>query len=116
MKVASQDRQDTYVAATVAPEDVACGDFVAVLTTACEVPSYMWDSALLPPHELVRLCFVPADAGDPLRVFGVCLPFVYVKTSAGEPRTIDLRRHQLARISPACAKRVWQERKRAKKV
>jgi hypothetical protein len=113
----STESNSTTVAAVVAGEDVACGDFVALLNTTCEVPSYMWDAgpAMLPIEELVRLRMIPSDAGVPLKVFGICLPFLYVKNSGGQLKTLDLRRQQIVRLDRACAKEVWDELKPVKK-
>lgn len=101
----------TSVAATVAGEDVVRGDFVALLNITCDLPSYLWNGcdALLPAHELVRLKLIPSDAGVPLKVFAVCLPFVYARTFKGEVETIDLRRTQIVRLNRDSAKRVWQQ-------
>jgi hypothetical protein len=62
---------------------------------------------MLPASELVRLRVMPGDACVPLKVFTICLPFVYAKTATGEVRTFDLRRHQLARLDREAAKEVW---------
>lgn len=107
MKTSTQSQSTTTVAANVAGEDVRCGDYVTLLNTTCEVPSYMWDQAMLAATDLVRLKIVPGDAGVPLRVFAVCLPFVYAKTAAGDVRTLDLRRQQIVRLDRATAKEVW---------
>ncbi len=117
MKAATETNRETTVAATVAGEDVACGDFVSLLTTLFEVPSYLWDgcNASLPPHELVRLRMIPSNAGTPLKVFAVCLPFVYARNTAGELKTLDLRREQIVRLDRGCAKAVWAELKLNKK-
>ena len=117
MKVSTETSCETSVAATLAPEDVACGDFVAVLKVTYELPTYLWDSpqAMLPVDELIRLQLVPADSGVPLKVFAVCLPFVYAKTTAGEIKTLDLRREQIVRLNRDCAKVVWDELKPEKK-
>ena len=111
------EAQATTVAATVFGEDVNCGDYVALLNVTCELPSYLWDDcqATLPPQELMRLRFIPDDAGVPLKVFAVCLPFVYAKRANGELKTLDLRLQQIVRLSPVCAKRVWNALKTAKK-
>jgi hypothetical protein len=113
----SETQLETTVAATVAGEDVSCGDFVALLNTTYELPSYLWDGcdASLRPHELVRLRMIPSEAGTPLKVFAVCLPFLYVKNTSGELKTLDLRRQQIVRLDRDCAKEVWDELKPGKK-
>lgn len=115
MKTSTESTAATTVAATVAGEDIHCGDFVTVLNTIFEVPSYQWDQALLPPTELVRLKMIPCDAGVPLKVFAVCLPFIYAKDSKGEIKTLDLRREQLVRLNCDSAEKVWDELKAAQK-
>ena len=107
MKTSTESQSRTTVAATVAGEDVSCGDYVTLLNATCEIPSYMWDQAMLPATELVRVRVMPGDAGLPLKVFAICLPFVYAKTSTGDVRTLDLRRQQIARLDRVAAKEVW---------
>lgn len=96
------------LASRVAGEDISCGDFVSALTQTVEVPSYFWDctNVTLSPGEMVPLTFVPHDSGEPFKVIAVCLPFVYVKDSFGKASSIDLRRVQLVRLDPDCAKAV----------
>jgi hypothetical protein len=117
MKLATDISSDTTVAATLAPEDVACGDYVALLKTTFELPTYMWDAAqaMLPVDEVIRLKMIPADAGVPLKVFAICLPFVYAKNATGELKTLDLRREQIVRLNRDSAKLVWGELKPEKK-
>ncbi|MFZ5832551.1 MAG: hypothetical protein ACOY3P_20885 [Planctomycetota bacterium] len=111
MKTKSESQLELRAAATVAGEDLACGDYVSLLNETVEVPSYLWDwcGASLSPHELVSLRLIPRSAGQPLKVIAVCLPFVYAKTPKGEVSTIDTRRVQLVRLDRKCAKVVWKE-------
>jgi hypothetical protein len=97
-------------AATIAGEDLACGDYVARLNETVEFPSFLWDAcgASLSPHEMVRLRTVPDTAGNPLRVIAICLPFVYAKTPNGEMATVDTRRTQLVRLHRKSAKVIWK--------
>jgi hypothetical protein len=115
MRTSTEPESATTVAATVAGEDIHCGDFITLLNATFELPSYMWDQALLPPTELVRLKMIPSDAGLPLKVFSICLPFVYAKDTKGEIRTLDLRREQVVRLNCDCAETVWREFKSAQK-
>ena len=96
---------------TIAGEDLACGDYIVLLNETVDFPSFLWDAcgASLSPHELVRLRVVPSNAGYPLRVIAICLPFVYAKTPGGETTTIDTRRTQLVRLHRKCAKVIWKE-------
>ena len=117
MKTHTVSPLEPRAAATVAGEDLACGDYVALLNKTVEFPSFLWDAcgALLSPHELVRLRVTPGSAGHPLRVLAICLPFVYAKTPSGETATIDTRRTQLVRLHRKCAKAVWKELRSAPK-
>jgi len=117
MKTSTEIDVSTTVAATVAGEDIHCGDYVALLNIICEVPSYLWDScqAMLSAQEVVRLRLIPSDAGVPLKVFAVCLPFIYVKDTKGDLQTLDLRRQQIVRLNQDCAKEVWDELKGRRK-
>jgi hypothetical protein len=115
MKTTTEFQSVTTVAATVAGEDIHCGDFVTLLNATFELPSYMWDQAMLPPAELVRLKMIPSDAGVPLKVFAICLPFIYAKNTTGEIKTLDLRREQLVRLNCDSAEKVWDELKAAQK-
>jgi hypothetical protein len=115
MKTSTETQPTTTVAASVAGEDLHCGEYVTLLNATCEIPSYMWDQAMLPATELVRLKIIPCEAGVPLKVFAVCLPFVYAKTAAGDVRTLDLRRQQIVRLDRAAVKEVWTVLKPANK-
>ena len=109
---------DSALAKPLAPEDVRCGDFVAVLHVTCEVPTYFWsgESFRLPHDELVRIQHIPDDAGIPLKVKSVCLPFVFVTSSAGERKALDLRKCRLARLDRAYAKTAWKACRKARRV
>jgi hypothetical protein len=117
MKTKATTQLETTVAATLPAEDVACGDFVALLNSVCELPSYLWNScdALLPADELVRLKFIPSDAGIPLKVFAICLPFIYAETAEGITETIDVRQSQIVRLDRPSAKKVWRQLKQDSK-
>jgi hypothetical protein len=105
------DNIQTSLAATVAPEDLRCGDFVAILSEIDEWPSFFWccDSGMWPRDEPVRLRRLGAGDASPLKIQSICLPFVFVKTSANTYRTLDVRLCQLARLSPVYAKKVLKK-------
>lgn len=110
MTATSKTIRQPTLAATVAGEDIACGDYVAVLSELYELPSYMWDScgATLSPYELVRLTLISRMGGVPHKVFAVCLPFVYARTHNGATVIFDVRRQQLARLDRRTAKIAWK--------
>ncbi len=101
---------ETTVAASIAPEDVAAGDYVAVLSEVYELPSFLWcsDATMLPPDEPVRLRMLSRDGGLPLKVKSVCLPFVFVKSPHGTFSTLDVRRQQLAKLDKKYAAEVYK--------
>ena len=98
----------------LAPEDVHKGDFVSLMHVTCELPSFLWcaDATVLPPHELVRIQFLPWEGFELLKVESVCLPFVLTKRPTGACRTLDLRSCQLARLDRRFAKMAWKRCKR----
>lgn len=116
MKTDTKPHYGRTLSTMVAGEDLRRGDFVALFTQVCELPSYFWDDAdfSLSPHELVRLTHIPREAGVPLKIMSVSLPFVYVVRPNKTVKTIDLRQTQLVRLAPRCAKTVWK-RMRARK-
>lgn len=101
------------LASTVAPEDLNCGDYVAVLNVICEYPSFFWgcDSGAVQPDEPVRIQFQNPSDGTPMKVKAICLPFVFVKTPNGKSATYDVRRTQFVRLSSHYANQVWKEMK-----
>lgn len=106
--------QESTLAASVAGEDLRIGEYVAVLNEVHEFPSFFWDcdATTLSPHEVVRLRYTARDAGTPLRVEAVCLPFVLLRTPTGECRTLDVRLVQLVRLDERYAKLVRKELRR----
>jgi hypothetical protein len=105
---------DSALAKSLAPEEVRVGDFVAVLHVTYELPSFYWcaESFRIPYDQPVRLQLLPSDTESPLKVRSICLPFVLVKSSDGSHRTLDMRRHRLARLSRRFAKMVWKVAKK----
>jgi hypothetical protein len=57
---------------------------------------------------------IPETSGQPLKVLSVCLPFVCVKDALGETRTLDLRKHRLARLDSRFARTVWKGQKKSR--
>ncbi len=117
MKTQLQDREGNSLAARVAPEDLRCGDFVAVLSQIIELPSFLWTETLpSEQEELVRLRRLPTDDRAPLKVEVICLPFLFVKLPSGHFETIDIRLASLVRLEKDYARTVWKSlRKRPSK-
>jgi hypothetical protein len=104
------ENSPTTLAASVAPEDLLLGDYVATLSVIHEFPSFFWccDSELSAREEVVRIQRTGGDEGTPLKIKAICLPFVLVKDTTGKHRTLDIRLCRLARLSPEYARRVWK--------
>ncbi|HEX6986334.1 MAG TPA: hypothetical protein VF170_13210 [Planctomycetaceae bacterium] len=109
---AEYESDDTLTAAaTVGPEDLRRGDYVAVLNRTYEAPSFLWccGTANLAPEEPVRIRWRTREGGRPLRVEAVCLPFVFLKTPKGRYRSIDLRQVELVRLDGRYGRFVWKK-------
>ncbi|MEM7755444.1 MAG: hypothetical protein AAF297_07385 [Planctomycetota bacterium] len=91
------------IAQTVAPEDLRKGQFVAVLRTVHECFPYYCDESLPVEDRTrpVRFSHMPEGTPAVYRVEAVCVPFVLVeRCGSGKPRTLDVRRVQLASVDP----------------
>jgi hypothetical protein len=100
----------TSLAASVAPEDLKRGDYVAVLNEIIQFPSFLWfDSSLNSDQDIVRTRWIPTESGTPLKVKAICLPFVLVKSPFRVPETIDVRRVQLVRLNDDYARQVRKD-------
>ena len=80
----------------IAPEDVLPGMFITIAVEHRECVNTWqleWHAGSSPPF--LRWSEIPRDAGKPLRVVGVCLPFVLVQKPSGRTKTLDLRRVEL---------------------
>jgi len=109
---------ETAVAARVAGEDLRPGDFVTVLNTIVEMPSWLWCPTDLPGpiDEPVRSQYMPRDAGQPHKVVAICLPFVYTEPAEGTGTvTFDIRQNQLVRLSQESGQIVWKRHRKRKK-
>jgi hypothetical protein len=120
MKTTTESRSKTVttVAARIAGEDIAKGDYVTVLSEIIELPSYLWGCSGLsqPIDEPVRTRYLPRAVGEPYKVVAVCLPFVYAKRPTDNLTAFDIRQQQLARLDRDTGRSLWnQMRMTAKK-
>lgn len=104
-------RKKSRLATLLAPEDIRRDHYVAVLN---EIEQYFPCCFDLRQPEPVNIRMLPADAPEPLRVFEVCLPFVTARRPNGSLITLDVRRHELARLEAVYARRVIKGLKRPK--
>lgn len=115
MKTKSTAAPQASLAATVAGDDLEVGQYVAVLSEIREYLPMFWDDSAgsgLSPHETVRIPFTPANAGEPLRIEAICIPFVFVRTPGGDHRSLDIRSLRLARLDAGYAKFVLKKSKK----
>lgn len=95
------------VAATIAPEDLACGQMVAVLNETCEcLPVACFDTTSVAVGEPVRIRFKSVDKGTPLKVKGICLPFVFLEDPWGEYVREDVRSTEFVQLDKDYARLV----------
>ncbi|MCA9025748.1 MAG: hypothetical protein KDA86_11105 [Planctomycetaceae bacterium] len=115
MKSRTTTTEHNSLAATVAPEDLQCGEFVAVLNDIVEMPSFLMRDFDVSPEETVRVRYCSDQAGTPLKIKAICLPFVFVKSAYGHQQTIDIRQSQLVRLDQRYARKVWKKLRRKSK-
>ena len=119
MKTKSETRSKTAitVAARIAGEDIAKGDYVTILSEIIELPSFLWNcsSISIPIDEPVRLRYLPRSVGEPHRVVSVCLPFIYAKRPKGNLIAFDTRQQQLVRLDRDSSRSLWKQMRKAAK-
>lgn len=117
MKTTTETRSKavTTVAARIAGEDIAKGDYVTILSEIIELPSFLWScsSVSLPIDEPVRTRYLPRAAGEPHKVVTVCLPFVYAKRPRGNLIAFDTRQQQLVRLDRRNGRSLWKQLRKA---
>lgn len=114
MKTKTRIHPVPTLAATVAGEDLNCGDYVALLNETICLPGYLANffgcgEGGFAPQESIRYQSIPENAGQPLKVIAICLPFVYGTTASGGTVIIDIRRFQVVRLDRDCAKTIWKQ-------
>ena len=86
----------------IGPEDVRPGLYVTVAETTWQVLYVPEESGIgAPEARIARVSGWDGDAGWPLRVVSVSLPYVLAIDRDGDHVAVDLRRSRLARLSKA---------------
>lgn len=113
MSVVDASTEVSHVAARVAPEDLRTGDYVAVLSITREFPSFYWCSEMvsITPEVPIRIVFQDYLSGTPLKIKGICLPFVFLKQPGGNHCNMDVRQVQFVKLNSEFAQMVWKELK-----
>lgn len=107
MKTKTNTKLKTTATRSLAPEDVKQGDYIAVSHTIGQFVSACseWNKTM----EIARLRYVPCDAGDPLQVEAICLPFILVRDPDDDHQTIDLRLQDIVKLDKAFGKLAFKK-------
>ena len=95
-------KNELTISKPLAPEDIQPEMYVAALFVCTEYLPGMWcdDGEPWKRREVKTARWLPCrEAGLPLRVVTVCLPFVLVEKPCGTHESVDVRRVRLARLS-----------------
>lgn len=112
--MSDKETATTRLARPLAPEDLRSGQFVCIMHVMHEyIPFWCLEEATFREPEPVRLFCLAEEAGTPLRVVEVCVPFVLVEQPDGAHRTLDLRRHRLAGVSERFGERAFKRLRRS---
>jgi hypothetical protein len=104
---ACMDEEKT-ISRPLAPEDIRPGDYVSLLHVTTEfVPFFCAEDLQFRRIEPVRITCMPRSI-EPMEVVEVCLPFVLVRRPDDRHETLDVRRHQLARLSERFGKKAFK--------
>ncbi len=100
--MAKTKRKRSKPARLIGPEDVRPGLYVTVAETTWQVLCVPEEAGIgAPEPRIARVSGWDADAGRPLRVVSVSLPYVLVIDRDGDYEAVDLRRSRLARLGKA---------------
>lgn len=92
----------------IGPEDVKVNQYVTITHVTYEFLAD--DCFALPRAEIApsRVTLMHGCAGRPLKVVGVCLPFVLVEDPAGTHSTVDLRKCQIALLNARFGRKAFK--------
>lgn len=104
------------VARTLAPEDIAEGMYIAVLHEhESVIPMYLADNLFdvenLKPYHWRTI----PEKVRPMKVVGVCVPYVLAETTSGKSRLLDIRKTSLAGLSDQFGKVAFKRLRPKKK-
>ena len=87
----------------VAPEDIRPGEYISVFMVVETAHYTLVDPCAGVDTRTVRTESIPWNAGEPLQVLAVCLPYVLARDAEGARQVIDVRRATIVRVSLAYA-------------
>lgn len=104
---------DNLISVRLSPDDVAIGDYITITHMTYElIPppcGDSWNKTIEPS----RVTILHHDAGRPLKVIEVCIPFILTRDANGQHEPVDLRRCRIARLSQKYGKRLFKKQKPA---
>ena len=93
----------------IGPEDVRAGQYVTLAEKTWQILCIPDDcSAVAAEPRIAHVSGLPEEAGWPLRVLKVCLPYVFVENASGGHGMVDLRCHRLSRLSKSYGRAVFE--------
>ena|SRR5690349_9822176 len=112
----TQHHISTSASTAVAPEDLSPGCYIAVLHVIAEHIPFASGAEFFEKHSApIKFRWLPGTGCPPMKVIGICLPFVLVRQPNGKVRTLDVRRHRLARLSDQYGRKAFRAIKAADK-
>ena len=111
------DQVSTPAVRRLGPEDLQRGQYVTVMQRTGQSLNYhlFCESPEHPSVTVERYAYLPKQAGQPLKVLALCIPFVLVKTARGKCHMLDLRRVDLALLSDDFGRAAFKALKSKKK-
>lgn len=89
----------TLITRQIAPDDIKVGDYVAITHQQIQCIDYYASEY---KHEMtlarLQLIYNDDDAGIPLLVMRLCLPFVLVRKPDKKYQMVDIRRFRLVKL------------------
>ena len=95
----------------IGPEDVRIGDYLTVTHTTYEFIADPCAGITQDEVKPARVTVIPWDAGRPVKVVAVCLPFVLVVDASRNTDTLDLRRHRIAKLGKDYGRKAFKSDK-----
>lgn len=99
----------------IGPEDVREGQYITVTHTMYEFLSDRCAPEYDQEVTATRVTLINGDAGQPLKVVAVCLPFVLTRNTAGLLCSLDLRQHHIAKLTKGYGRKAFKKKKSTNK-
>lgn len=108
------EKNNISIAAPIAPEDIRPGDYITILHVVLEIlGDFCVADTRYTRIEPVQIQCLPFGEPPVLEVDAVCLPYVLARDAKGAPRTLDIRRHRLARLTESFGRQSFKRARRA---